>query len=189
MRRGGKDVDEQAFVDLVVGPTMEPADWLRALGLAVAEVLAAIAEDIDEGKVPATVTAYSELHDYVDANEYMLETRTCGKVWGGADTADEALPFLNAVTSVVDAVLGQSLAAAVEETVDLDADEIEIRPDLRLLKNRRSLGWTINKGLPNDWPADVGRVYHEDDEGWMVDLDDGDPADEADIRRVLGLDD
>lgn len=29
-----------------------------------------IQNDIDEGRVPATVATFSELHDYVDANEY-----------------------------------------------------------------------------------------------------------------------
>lgn len=186
MKRQGTDVKPEAFRDLVVGMEMAPGDWLRALGMAVAEVLQAIAEDIDNEALPARVSTFAELHDYLDANEYMLESPTCAKVWNAATTADQALPFLNAVTNAVDAALGTQGEGTAEAAPDLSADEIVIRSDLRLYRNRR--GFTINRGLHDQWPADVGEVFVDDGE-WMILIDDGDHRDEQDIRRVLGLDD
>jgi hypothetical protein len=36
----------------------------------IARAQVEIAADIASGRVPATVTSFAELHDYVDANEY-----------------------------------------------------------------------------------------------------------------------
>ncbi len=36
----------------------------------------AILEDINDGTVPTTVKSFSELHDYVDANEYLTPEDT-----------------------------------------------------------------------------------------------------------------
>lgn len=57
---------------------------------AKAEILA----DIDEGRVPATVHTFSELHDHVDANEYGgLNAETDPELW---------IPLGNAVQAEVD---------------------------------------------------------------------------------------
>ena len=37
------------------------------------KIMAAIDVDIQAGLIPATVASFSELHDYVDANDYALE--------------------------------------------------------------------------------------------------------------------
>ena len=41
--------------------------------IAVAKVKLAIAKDIELGIVPAPASSFSELHNYVDANTYLLE--------------------------------------------------------------------------------------------------------------------
>ncbi len=56
------------------------------------EVLA----DIFTRRVPGTVASFSELHDYVDANEYG------GGTEGDFDGSDEACTFWNAVQDAVD---------------------------------------------------------------------------------------
>lgn len=45
-------------------------DWKQKIALAVARGKQEIAGDVAAGVVPATVATFSELHDYVDANEY-----------------------------------------------------------------------------------------------------------------------
>jgi len=45
----------------------------RRIRDAVVVAKAAIEEDITAGVVPASVRSFSELHDFVDANDYMTE--------------------------------------------------------------------------------------------------------------------
>ena len=63
------------------------------------EAMAQIDDDIAEGHVPAWVTEFSTLHDYVDANCYLLH------VPFGSDIANEADPdgvaLVNAVSDEV----------------------------------------------------------------------------------------
>jgi hypothetical protein len=66
----------------------------------VAATKAEILVDIANGTVPATVSTFSELHDYVDANMYADEL-ICNRLMDG----DEYLSFINAVTDEVDAWL------------------------------------------------------------------------------------
>ena len=66
-------------------------------------VCAMIADDMRAGVVPATVTSFEELHEHVDANEYLTVA-----VPDRADgTFDAAL--IDAVTEVVDARLRQGM--------------------------------------------------------------------------------
>jgi hypothetical protein len=59
-------------------------DLDRAIKRAKEEIL----DDIETGRVPATVTRFAELHDYVDANEY---GGLCEVDLGGEETMSEKL--------------------------------------------------------------------------------------------------
>jgi hypothetical protein len=60
------------------------------------EVLKAIDADIEDGVLPPDVATFSELHDYVDANEYVLD------VMGSVTSGDDDLALASAITSEVD---------------------------------------------------------------------------------------
>lgn len=60
----------------------------------VERVQTEILEDIASGRVPSTVASFSELHDYIDANDY-----------GGSDTYDLSLAEINEMQKQVDAWL------------------------------------------------------------------------------------
>ena len=69
-------------------------------------IMIAIKADMDAGIVPRSVSTFTELHDYVDANEYAVQA---GVPWG---TDPEALRYgndgyalVNAVESAVSAML------------------------------------------------------------------------------------
>jgi hypothetical protein len=78
-------------------------------------IMAEIDDDIKAGLIPATVASFSELHDYVDANDYALEAVpfsgppcTCvrttvnpGCSCAYADAWDEYMQYLNTVESEV----------------------------------------------------------------------------------------
>jgi hypothetical protein len=71
-------------------------DLDRAIKRAKEEIL----DDIETGRVPATVTRFAELHDYVDANEY---GGLCEVDLGGEETMSEKLmDFGNALQRQVD---------------------------------------------------------------------------------------
>lgn len=69
----------------------------------VAAMKANIVVDMEEGIVPATVTSYSQLHDYVDANMYGYE------VWEDTLDGDALIALLNAAQTEVDAWLKAGL--------------------------------------------------------------------------------
>lgn len=58
-----------------------------------------ILEDIEAGTVPSTVATFSELHDYVDANEYggLCEEDSIVGAYGG--WVDDANKIQNAVNA------------------------------------------------------------------------------------------
>ena len=58
-----------------------------------------ILADIAAGRVPTTVASFSELHNYVDANEYG------GACEGDFDGSDEVVAFWNRLQNEVDAWL------------------------------------------------------------------------------------
>jgi hypothetical protein len=58
-------------------------------------IMAEIDGDIQAGHVPATVASFSELHDHVDANEYLTDA---GYWW---ENTDESMAFVNAVEAEV----------------------------------------------------------------------------------------
>ena len=66
----------------------------------VSAMKAEILSDIDAGTVPASVTSFSELHDYVDANMYADELLSARE-----ESGEPYLDFINAVTDEVDAWL------------------------------------------------------------------------------------
>ena len=63
-RQGGLLVTEQTALDSLVAE--------RTLRTYVEGMKAAIIADMKDDTVPETVKTYSELHDYVDANEYCM---------------------------------------------------------------------------------------------------------------------
>lgn len=54
----------------LVRPLSNATQWAAKISTAIAQGKTEILEDISTGRVPATVKDFSELHDYVDANEY-----------------------------------------------------------------------------------------------------------------------
>lgn len=61
--------------------------------------LQAIREDMQSGMVPETCASFSELHDYVDANQYVEDVPDEGP------DGERDLALVNAVTDAVDAFL------------------------------------------------------------------------------------
>jgi hypothetical protein len=61
-----------------------------ALAKGALAVIELIKADMEDGTVPTSVTTFSELHDYVDANMYLIEAlyEAEGQV---LDSADEVL--------------------------------------------------------------------------------------------------
>ena len=126
-------MDLDNYLDTVVAPNMSRADWIRSLGLAVVEVTEQIANDVDQGTLPPTVGSYSKLHDHVDANEYPLASPTCARVWSQAKSADDALPFLNAVTAACDAILRADQPQQQTDQGDEDDDDgADLGRDLKM---------------------------------------------------------
>lgn len=68
------------------------------------QIMTAIDEDIAEGVVPGSVASFTDLHDYVDANEYLLNI----EVPWGADDPSGTDEVWNAVTAEVNRRLSAS---------------------------------------------------------------------------------
>ncbi len=56
-------------------------------------VKASILEDMNSGVVPTTVRTFSDLHDYVDANEYLLADD--GSMLAPLDECNAILPLVD----------------------------------------------------------------------------------------------
>lgn len=83
----------------------DSAKMCRRADLA-ADVLAVqflIRQDVVEGIVPTDVADFSELHDYVDANEYLLAAPCFKAVYDASADADGWIPAANALTARLDA--------------------------------------------------------------------------------------
>ena len=69
-------------------------------------IMIAIKADMDAGIVPRSVSTFTELHDYVDANEYAVQA---GVPWGSDPEAlrygNDGYALVNAVESAVSAML------------------------------------------------------------------------------------
>jgi len=78
---------------------------MHSSAIAADRVCAMIAGDMRAGVVPATVTSFEELHEHVDANEY-LTVAVPDRADGTFDTA-----LIDAVTEVVDARLRQGMVS------------------------------------------------------------------------------
>lgn len=52
--------------------TTTPAPTIQTLALGIKRLVQA---DIDAGRIPPTVRSFSELHDHVDANDYISTAR------------------------------------------------------------------------------------------------------------------
>jgi hypothetical protein len=90
----------------------DPFEDARDLGCAAVmllrfadKVMTMIDEDIAAGKVPAWVGSFSALHDYVDANEYLIQA--LDGAWESGD-----LVMGNAVSDEVDQRLADRTAGA-----------------------------------------------------------------------------
>ena len=73
---------------------------------AVRAMWAAIHKDADEGLVPATVRSFSELHDHVDANLYLIEAFP--ELDDLDEYGDEELRLFNAASTIIDQRLKSS---------------------------------------------------------------------------------
>lgn len=66
------------------------------------QILAEIRHDIGTGQVPVTAASFSELHEYVDANEYLIA------IFGENLALDDAqLAFENEILNEVDTRIKQ----------------------------------------------------------------------------------
>lgn len=65
------------------------------------KIMIEIDKDITAGILPANVSTFVELHDHVDANEYITDA---GHYW---DNTDENIAFVNAVESEVNRRLSE----------------------------------------------------------------------------------
>ena len=84
----------------------------------IEQMVREIKADINSGTVPATIASFSELHDYVDANEYgsFCDDKFADKMiayFGGRDE-HEGMPqgfidFMNYCQNVVDSMLQAKL--------------------------------------------------------------------------------
>jgi hypothetical protein len=91
-------------------------------------IMIAIEADMDAGIVPRSVSTFTELHDYVDANEYAVQA---GVPWGSDPEAlrygDDGYALVNAVEGAVSAMLAVSVqqtaqSAAQGKLPELPAD-------------------------------------------------------------------
>jgi hypothetical protein len=85
--------------------TLPDGDWARAawkagtltLGQFTDEVMRVIDDDIREGVLPADAATFSDLHDHVDANDYLLDAAGMA-----TPTDDDGLELPNAISGEVD---------------------------------------------------------------------------------------
>lgn len=86
----------------LVRPLSTAAEWAEKIITAIEQGKREILEDISTGRVPATVKDFSDLHDYVDANEY---GGLCENGWLESDiTGDMTDDTHNAASAVQDAL-------------------------------------------------------------------------------------
>ena len=83
-------------------------------------IMIAIEADMDAGIVPRSVSTFTELHDYVDANEYAV---LAGVPWGSDPEAlrygNDGYALVNAVEGAVSAMLAVS---ARQTSIDEHSD-------------------------------------------------------------------
>ncbi|SEF34310.1 hypothetical protein SAMN05421837_107315 [Amycolatopsis pretoriensis] len=112
----GLDGDAQARADHM------NALYLRAVALIAQRVRSEVADDIAMGTVPADVKAFSDLHDYVDANEY---GGLCAENFGPTRMAFD-----------VQNVVHEWLAAGRLDFPDIDVDDPVSREAWAVFGNR-----------------------------------------------------
>jgi hypothetical protein len=80
-------------------------DWPHAIAVAVARSKKEVEEDVASGRVPRDVASFSELHDYVDANEYggLCDTVPWITSAGRARLSEDGTDAANQVQNEVDA--------------------------------------------------------------------------------------
>jgi hypothetical protein len=80
------------IAELGLGRTPNYQDTLNAVAFSISQIL----NDIQSGRVPNTVASFSELHDYVDANEYgNLCDESSGIDWLSSDYAEAVQNAVN----------------------------------------------------------------------------------------------
>jgi len=93
------------WAEALEAPVAEPTT--EQLGKWAHEIMGAIVEDIAEHRVPLGLRTFGDLHSYVDANDYLLQT-TPAIPWGN-DAATQDDPdgnrWINAVTDRVQVLL------------------------------------------------------------------------------------
>jgi hypothetical protein len=93
-RQGGLLVTEQTALDNLKA---EQAFREKLEGY-VAEVKRLVLKDIADGTMPADVKTFSEMHDHVDANEYLIDAMP-GYDWG---LENGSIDYANRVADTVD---------------------------------------------------------------------------------------
>ncbi len=90
--------------------TTASSEWLLTGVPVVERAKREVLSDIASGRVPPTVATFSELHDYVDANEYGGACESdpdTGRGWWDGDESERiaAIDFWNRVQDAIDAWL------------------------------------------------------------------------------------
>lgn len=69
------------------------------------QIINAVKADMAAGHVPASVSTFAELHDYVDANEYVIEALEAAG-WDLDPASDEQAAVANKAMDMVNVWLG-----------------------------------------------------------------------------------
>lgn len=176
------------WAEALEAPVPEPAS--EQLDKWAHEIMAMIVDDIAEHRIPLGIRTFSDLHSYVDANEYLLAT-ACP--WGSdvATQADDCgVRHHNAVTDRVQALLvatADMLAYDLELACTNDKHTHTEREDPR----ERALDYEIPMTchhcyLPAHYDESIG-WYQHDETGhpcWRLDDDDQRTACSPDYTEV-----
>jgi len=93
----------------------EPEALARLIARCIAEGKSDILQDMREERVPTTVTSFSELHDYVDANEYGGLCNLADEQFAAMTTGD--YDGANAVQDALDAWIKAGLPYTEAESI------------------------------------------------------------------------
>lgn len=121
------------------------------------DALDAIRDDMMAARIPSTVSTFSDLHDYVDANDYLIPA------WESLDFAEDpwSLPLLNYVSTRVDNALPLTFGdLTTEQAVDLViADVREGYPHMTDEQALRHVADTIAEDMIEDDGSIMARAY------------------------------
>jgi hypothetical protein len=104
--------NNSALVSEVFGEQRKAANYESAWRMAAAIGIHQVKQDIRDGRVPKDVPSFSDLHDYVDANEYGL---LCSdELFDGLPEGDEAIDARGTFANFVQG----RIAKFLEETLE-----------------------------------------------------------------------